>query len=263
MTNDAVLQVSGVSKRFGGVQAVDDVSLEVGPNEIIGIIGPNGAGKTSFFNLISGLFPADSGTILFDGEDITKTDLPTRARRGIGRTFQVVRPFAGMTVIENVMVSILVNHPRPAVARAKAMELLDELGIADIAERPTESLNLVMRKRVEVAKALGTEPKLLLLDEVLAGLNSREVTEVLPFVQRVRDRGIAILMIEHIVAAVMEVSDQMLVLNQGRVLAAGDPTDVITDPRVIEAYLGSKHTDDTIANNIISEAEERGGSSNA
>jgi branched-chain amino acid transport system ATP-binding protein len=168
-----------------------------------------------------------------------------------------------MTVIENVMVSILVNHPRPAVARAKAMELLDELGIADIAERPTESLNLVMRKRVEVAKALGTEPKLLLLDEVLAGLNSREVTEVLPFVQRVRDRGIAILMIEHIVAAVMEVSDQMLVLNQGRVLASGDPTDVITDPRVIEAYLGSKHTDDTIANNIISEAEERGGSSNA
>lgn len=263
MANDTLLKVSNVSKRFGGVQAVNDVSLELGDNEIIGIIGPNGAGKTSFFNLISGLFPVDSGTIEFDGRDITKTDLPTRARSGIGRTFQVVRPFSGMSVVENVMVPLLINHPRPSVARAKAMELLGDLGIADIAERPTESLTLAMRKRVEVAKALGTEPKLLLLDEVLAGLNSREVTEVLPFVTRVRDRGVAILMIEHIVAAVMEVSDQMMVLNNGQVLAAGDPQDVITDPKVIEAYLGTKHTDDTIASNIISEAEQRGSESNA
>ncbi|SJM71111.1 ABC transporter ATP-binding protein [Gulosibacter sp. 10] len=258
MSEPLLLRVDNVSKRFGGVKALDGISLEVEPNEIIGIIGPNGAGKTSFFNIISGLFFPDEGTIEFDGKDVSRLDIASRARAGVGRTFQVVRPFTGMTVVENVMVPLLVNHPSTRRARARALELLEDLGIAGLADLPTESLTLAMRKRVEVARALATEPKLLLLDEVLAGLNSREAMEVLPFVHRVRERGVAILMIEHIVAAVTEVSDRMLVLDRGSVLAEGSPQEVVTDPKVVAAYLGSKHQADTVATRIIDEAEELG-----
>ncbi|MGP9783140.1 ABC transporter ATP-binding protein [Glutamicibacter sp. AOP12-B1-11] len=236
---NSLLSVENVTKRFGGIQAVGGVSLELGHQEIIGIIGPNGAGKTSFFNLLSGMFIPDTGKVTFDGKDITGTDPATRARMGVGRTFQVVRPFKGMSVAENVMVPLLVNDPGVSKAHRKAMELLGDLGIAQLADTPTEALTLAQRKRVEVARALATEPKLLLLDEVLAGLNSREVIDVLPFVTTVRDRGVSILMIEHIVSAVMEVSDRMMVLDHGKVLAVGDPQTVIKDPKVIEAYLGS------------------------
>jgi branched-chain amino acid transport system ATP-binding protein len=235
-----LLSVDSVTKRFGGIQAVGGVSLELDHQEIIGIIGPNGAGKTSFFNLLSGMFIPDTGTVMFDGQDITRTDPATRARMGVGRTFQVVRPFKGMTVAENVMVPLLVNDSGVSKAHRKAVELLGDLGIAHLADTPTEALTLAQRKRVEVARALATEPKLLLLDEVLAGLNSREVIDVLPFVTTVRDRGVTILMIEHIVSAVMEVSDRMMVLDHGKVLAVGDPQTVIKDPKVIEAYLGSE-----------------------
>jgi branched-chain amino acid transport system ATP-binding protein len=237
---NSLLSVDSVTKRFGGIQAVGGVSLELDHQEIIGIIGPNGAGKTSFFNLLSGMFIPDSGTVMFDGRDITHTDPATRARMGVGRTFQVVRPFKGMTVAENVMVPLLVNDSGVSKAHRKAVELLGDLGIAQLADTPTEALTLAQRKRVEVARALATEPKLLLLDEVLAGLNSREVIDVLPFVTTVRDRGVTILMIEHIVSAVMEVSDRMMVLDHGKVLAVGDPQTVIKDPKVIEAYLGSE-----------------------
>lgn len=237
-----LLRVENVTKRFGGVQAVGGVSLSLNEREIVGIIGPNGAGKTSFFNLISGMFFPDSGSVHLAGRDITRTDTATRARLGIGRTFQVVRPFKGMTVAENVMVPLLVNDRSVRRAEAAALELLGDLGIAELAETPTEALTLAQRKRVEVARALATGPSLLLLDEVLAGLNSREVVDVLPFVTRVRDRGVAILMIEHIVSAVMEVSDRMMVLDHGQVIAEGDPQAVITDPKVVEAYLG--HSDE-------------------
>jgi branched-chain amino acid transport system ATP-binding protein len=237
---NSLLSVDSVTKRFGGIQAVGGVSLELDHQEIIGIIGPNGAGKTSFFNLLSGMFIPDTGTVMFDGQDITHTDPATRARMGVGRTFQVVRPFKGMTVAENVMVPLLVNDSGVSKAHRKAVELLGDLGIAQLADTPTEALTLAQRKRVEVARALATEPKLLLLDEVLAGLNSREVIDVLPFVTTVRDRGVTILMIEHIVSAVMEVSDRMMVLDHGKVLAVGDPQTVIKDPKVIEAYLGSE-----------------------
>ncbi|WP_411730483.1 ABC transporter ATP-binding protein [Paeniglutamicibacter sp.] len=236
---EPLLKVDNVSKRFGGVQAVGGVSLELAPAEIIGIIGPNGAGKTSFFNLISGMFFTDTGSVTFDGVDITRQNSVKRARNGIGRTFQVVKPFTGMSVAENVMVPLLVKSASVATARRGAMELLDDLGIASLADTPSESLTLAQRKRVEVARALATGPKLLLLDEVLAGLNSREVVDVLPFVTRVRDRGVAILMIEHIVSAVMEVSDRMMVLDHGQQIAFGDPEEVIKDPKVVEAYLGT------------------------
>lgn len=236
---EPLLKVDNVSKRFGGVQAVGGVSVELNPGEIIGIIGPNGAGKTSFFNLISGMFFTDTGSITFDGVDITRENSTKRARSGIGRTFQVVKPFTGMTVAENVMVPLLVKNNSVSAAERGAMELLKELGIANIADTPSEALTLAQRKRVEVARALATGPKLLLLDEVLAGLNSREVVDVLPFVTRVRDRGVAILMIEHIVSAVMEVSDRMMVLDHGQQIAFGDPETVIKDPKVVEAYLGT------------------------
>lgn len=233
-----LLEVDKVSKRFGGVQAVGGVSLQLQPAEIIGIIGPNGAGKTSFFNLVSGMFIPDEGSVTFDGLDITRMGSAQRARSGIGRTFQVVRPFQGMTVVENVMVPLLVNERRASAAYDRACELITDLGIEHLTNTHTEALTLAQRKRMEVARALATDPKLLLLDEVLAGLNSREVVDVLPFVQRVRDRGVAILMIEHIVAAVMEVSDRMMVLDHGQIIAAGAPETVIKDPKVIEAYLG-------------------------
>ena len=236
---DSLLKVDNVSKRFGGVQAVGGVSVELGAGEIIGIIGPNGAGKTSFFNLISGMFYTDTGSITFDGVDITRENSTKRARSGIGRTFQVVKPFSGMTVAENVMVPLLVKNTSVPAAERGALELLKELGIANIADTPSEALTLAQRKRVEVARALATGPKLLLLDEVLAGLNSREVVDVLPFVTRVRDRGVAILMIEHIVSAVMEVSDRMMVLDHGQQIAFDDPETVIKDPKVVEAYLGT------------------------
>jgi len=237
-----LLSVDNVTKRFGGLQAVGGVSLEMAQDEIIGIIGPNGAGKTSFFNLVSGMYIPDTGSVTMLGRDITRTAPATRARLGIGRTFQIVRPFKGMSVVENVMVPVLVNDAHVGRARAKAMDVLGDLGIADLADTPTESLTLAQRKRVEVARALATDPKLLLLDEVLAGLNSREVVDVLPFVKRVRDRGVGILMIEHIVSAVLEVSDRMMVLDHGKVIAAGDPQTVINDPKVIEAYLGEEQS---------------------
>ena len=237
---NSLLSVDNVTKRFGGIQAVGGISLELDHKEIIGIIGPNGAGKTSFFNLLSGMFIPDSGSIVFDGHQITRTDPATRARMGVGRTFQVVRPFKGMTVAENVMVPLLVNDSSVSKAHNKAVELLGDLGIPQLADTPTEALTLAQRKRVEVARALATEPKLLLLDEVLAGLNSREVIDVLPFVTTVRDRGVTILMIEHIVSAVLEVSDRMMVLDHGKVIAEGDPQTVIKDPQVVEAYLGSE-----------------------
>lgn len=236
--NQPVLRVDSVTKRFGGVQAVGGVSLELQPQEIIGIIGPNGAGKTSFFNLVSGMFIPDEGSVHFNGQDITRMGSANRARVGIGRTFQVVRPFGGMTVVENVMVPLLVNDAKVSKAHDKARELLADLGIEHLTTTPTEALTLAQRKRVEVARALATDPKLLLLDEVLAGLNSNEVTRVLPFVKRVRDRGVAILMIEHIVSAVMEVSDRMMVLDRGQTIAEGDPETVIKDPQVVQAYLG-------------------------
>lgn len=234
----SLLDIENVSKRFGGVQAVNDVSLHLNEGEILGIIGPNGAGKTTLFNLITGTVRSDTGKIALTGADITTTSPTKRARAGIGRTFQVVRPFLRMTVAENVMVPVLVHTHKVSEARAKAVTLLEELGIGRLADLDVSQLTLAQRKRVEVARALATDPKVLLLDEVLAGLNSREVLDVLPFVTEVRARGVSIIMIEHLVKALTSVSDRIIVLDQGTLIAQGKSEDVLKDPAVITAYIG-------------------------
>ena len=242
----SLLEVTGVSKAFGGVKAVNDVSLHLDEGEILGIIGPNGAGKTTLFNLITGTLFPDSGTVVMNGQDITRAKSVKRCLGGIGRTFQVVRPFAGMTVVENVMVPTLVHTRKVSEARAKSEQLLEELGVGDLANKDVSALTLAQRKRVEVARALATNPKVLLLDEVLAGLNTREVADVLPFVTEVRSRGVSILMIEHIVAALTSVSDRIMVLDRGNLIAEGHADDVLRNPAVITAYLGEEveHVED-------------------
>jgi branched-chain amino acid transport system ATP-binding protein len=233
-----LLQVDRLSKHFGGVTAVNEVIFEIRQGEIVGLIGPNGAGKTTVFNLISGLLHPSQGRIYFGGKDITGLRPHQKSLLGIGRTFQIVRPFDGMTVLENVMVPTLVRHRNPQKAREMARGVLRDVGLDAFCEANPQNLPYAYRKRLEVARALATEPKLLLLDEVLAGLNSREVSEALPLIHRIRERGVTIFMIEHIMTALMSVSDRVLVLEQGELIAEGTPKEVTENPRVIKAYLG-------------------------
>lgn len=236
----ALLSVNRLSKAFGGLRAVSDVSFEIGRGEIVGLIGPNGAGKTTVFNLISGLLPPTQGTLVFEGQDITGVPTFRRSRLGIGRTFQIVRPFDGMTVLENVMAPILARERHAHLARSQAAGVLGRVGLAEDADSDPKNLTLSRRKRLEVARALATRPKLLLLDEVLAGLNPVEVQEELPLIRKLRDEGVTVFIIEHIMAALMSVSDRVLVMDQGALIAAGSPAEVTADPRVIEAYLGEE-----------------------
>jgi branched-chain amino acid transport system ATP-binding protein len=238
----ALLSVNRLTKAFGGLVAVSEISFEIAPGEILGLIGPNGAGKTTVFNLLSGLLPPTRGAVVFDGHDITGVPTFRRSRLGIGRTFQIVRPFDGMSVLENVMAPILVRERHPDLARRQALEVLGRVGLTGEAEADPKNLTLARRKRLEVARALATRPKLLLLDEVLAGLNPVEVQEALPLIRRLRDEGITIFIIEHIMAALMSVSDRVLVMDQGVLIAAGSPAEVTANPRVIEAYLGEEPT---------------------
>lgn len=235
----SLLQVTGLTKRFGGLKAVNDVSFEVRPGEILGLIGPNGAGKTTIFNLISGILAQDKGLILLEGEDISRMPPYRRSRAGIGRTFQVVRPF-DMTVLENVMVPALVREKKPERAREIAYGVLEQMNLADRAHLKPGSLTLAQRKRIEVARALATRPKLLLLDEVLAGLNPTEVAENTPLISQVRDSGVTIVFIEHLMDAMMSVAERILVLDQGTLIASGAPREVTQDPCVIKAYLGEE-----------------------
>ncbi len=235
----SLLQVTGLTKRFGGLKAVNDVSFEVRPGEILGLIGPNGAGKTTIFNLISGILTQDKGRILLEGEDISRMPPYRRSRAGIGRTFQVVRPF-DMTVLENVMVPALVREKKPERAREIAYGVLEQMNLADRAHLKPGSLTLAQRKRIEVARALATRPKLLLLDEVLAGLNPTEVAENTPLISQVRDSGVTIVFIEHLMDAMMSVAERILVLDQGTLIASGSPRQITQDPCVIKAYLGEE-----------------------
>jgi branched-chain amino acid transport system ATP-binding protein len=233
-----LLSVQGVTMRFGGLTAIDAVSLEAQAGQITGLIGPNGAGKTTLFAVISGFEQPSAGAIHFAGRDITAMRVHQRADAGVARTFQIVQPFAGLSVRDNIAVGAYLRHRSRDAAHAKAESVAHAVGLAPLLDQPAGALTVAGRKRLELARALATEPKLLLLDEVLAGLNPSEIRDMLPVVQAIRAGGVSVLMIEHVMQAVMSLCDALVVLAQGRIIASGAPTAVARDPAVIEAYLG-------------------------
>jgi branched-chain amino acid transport system ATP-binding protein len=232
-----VLHAQGLAKRFGGVQAVRGASLEARRGEIVGLFGPNGAGKTTVFNLIAGTLKPDEGRIRLNGEDIAGLPSWRRARLGVGRTFQVTRPFRDLTVLENVLAAVPRAGASDAHGEAAAMALIERVGLADRAGEPAARLTLGMLKRLEVARALALEPVLLLLDEPLAGLTGREAGDILAFVATLKER-MAIVMVDHNVRQSLPVCDRAVVMDAGEVIAAGLPEAIRSDPRVVAAYLG-------------------------
>ncbi len=237
----ALLEGRKISKSFGGVQALSEVDFNVDAGSIVGLIGPNGAGKTTLFNTVAGAFKPTSGQVLYDGTDITGLPATTVCRMGMARTFQVTRPFGAMTCLENVVVAAInrrSGEPRAAIERL-AREKLDFVGIRELEGVEARHLNVIQKKRLELARALATEPKLLLLDEVMGGLNTQEINQAVAFIRSLRDTlGLTVLWIEHVMGAVMQAAERIIVLDQGRVLTTGAPQEVVTDERVIQAYLG-------------------------
>lgn len=237
-----LLQTVGLRKRFGGLAAVDGVDFRVEPGEVVGLIGPNGAGKTTFVDLLTGVQAPTEGKILFNGSDITRLDASRRSRRGLARTFQVPRPFHGMSIINNVMVGALFGGESPstdvASARSIALKSLERVGLGAVAERATGTLTTAGRKRLEIARCLATSPKLLFLDEPLGGLNPTEVKDSLALIRQLNESGVSIVFIEHIVPAVTSVSHRIFVLIHGKKLAEGAPAEILSDSEVRRAYLG-------------------------
>jgi branched-chain amino acid transport system ATP-binding protein len=237
----ALLEVRSVTKRFGGLYAIDNVSLALNCGEIMGLIGPNGAGKTTLFNLITGFYPVDSGNIFFQDERITNIPPYECCRKGIGRTFQIVKIFPHHDVLYNVTVAALPRLKNVQKSKETALEILSFVGLLGKKNQIGNSLTLSERKRLEIAKALATRPKLLLLDEVMAGLNPTEVEDALVLIRKIRNSGITIFMIEHVMQVIMSVSDQIIILHYGEKISQGHPKEVAKDKKVIEAYLGSEY----------------------
>jgi branched-chain amino acid transport system ATP-binding protein len=234
----SLLQVQNVSRAFGGLRAVQNVSLDVPKGSLTALIGPNGAGKTTLFALMSGFLTPDSGRIVFDGHDITGQTPHLNAKLGLTRTFQIVQPFASQTVRENIAVGAHLHQSHRGHALRAAEEVAQRVGLAAQLDKPASDLTVAGRKRLELARALATQPKLLLLDEVLAGLNPQEIQDMLPVVRGLVDSGVTVLMIEHVMQAVMSLAEHVWVLAQGQLIAQGAPAEVTRDTQVIEAYLG-------------------------
>jgi branched-chain amino acid transport system ATP-binding protein len=235
----SALKADGITVRFGGVTAVDNVSLTLRTGEILGLIGPNGAGKTTLFNALTGFVPAEAGTVTLFGRDVSRLPPFKRAREGCGRTFQTEHPFEELTVLENVLVPAFLTERRRAAAERLAMDVLEQVGLADRYDQPAMDLNLARRRRLELARALAVKPRVLFLDEIMAGLNPPSLREMIGFVAGLRDNGLAILMVEHIMEAIIELSDHVIVMASGAKIAEGPPREVMENERVIQAYLGT------------------------
>ena len=238
---EALVTCKAVTRHFGGLVANDAIDMTIARGEILGLIGPNGAGKSTLFNLIAGAFPPSSGTITLETRDVTSMPAADRCVLGIARTYQVPRSFDSMSVVENVIVGAFVRHPRAAQARTKALEVLEYVGLTAQAGVSAGDLTPPQKRRLEVARALATEPKLLLLDEVLTGLTPSEARAGAELIRKIRDTGITVVMVEHVMEVVMPLVDRAVVLNLGRVLAEGHPKDVVRNDDVIAAYLGDRH----------------------
>ena len=236
-----ILQAENLTKLFGGLAALKGVSFGIEEGEILGLIGPNGAGKTTLFNVLSGFFPPDHGRVVFAGETVTHLKAPQRCRIGLVRTFQVVKPFGNLTVLQNVMVGSFLRTADPGLARERALEAMELVGLSGRRDTAARSLTISDRKRLEIARALATRPRLLLLDEVMAGLNPTELHQILEILKRIRRQNVTLLVIEHIMAAIMTISERILVLHHGEKIAEGVPKDVTGDKRVVDAYLGEEY----------------------
>ncbi len=235
-----ILSVKNLSKRFGGLDALSDVTFDLNEKEILGLIGPNGAGKTTMFNCINGVYGPSNGSVLFNGEDTTHMKTYFMAHKGLARTHQIVKPLNELSVLENVMIGACFGGKGVTLKKAAgiAQEVLDFLRIGDRTDQLAGSLNIGQKKRLEIARALASRPKLLLLDEVLAGLNPSEISEMVNTVKEIRDQGVSIIMIEHVMHAIMNVSDRIIVLDYGKLIAEGSPQEIANNESVIEAYLG-------------------------
>jgi branched-chain amino acid transport system ATP-binding protein len=236
-----ILQVNELTKDFGGLRAVDTLSLNIVKGQIVGLIGPNGAGKSTVFNCVAGVYPPSSGEIYFNGKRINNEISWDLCKHGLARTFQIVKPFSSKTVLYNVMVGSFIMTDKRSVAEGKAIEVLKKLNLYDKRDMKAGNLTIADRKRLEIARALATQPKLLLLDEVMAGLRPTEVDEMVKLVKSLRDDGMTIFIIEHIMRAVMTLSDRIVVIQFGQKISEGVPKEVASDEKVIKAYLGEEY----------------------